>query len=167
MIYIMRHGETDENKNAQRQGWENSHINQNGRRQAVLTGRWLKDKHIDMVISSDLTRAVETCNCMNMQPTTSQNLRERNWGMEDANDVAERAYRFLGDIQNLKDHNILIVTHGNTARHLIAQLEGTVVSKIPALKNCEVRWASNIQMGLFGENYLTDWLSWTPETPSR
>ena len=59
-IYIVRHGETDANKEGYLQGWNDGSLNENGRMLAQITGRGMKGIHFDCCISSPLTRAKET-----------------------------------------------------------------------------------------------------------
>lgn len=59
-IYIVRHGETEANKNGYLQGWTDVPLNENGRIIAELTGRGLKGIRFDHCISSPLIRAKET-----------------------------------------------------------------------------------------------------------
>ena len=62
-IILIRHGETDENKRKITQGREiNSHLNNTGKQQAVITGKYLKKfKHKPSIIfTSPLHRAYET-----------------------------------------------------------------------------------------------------------
>ena len=58
-IYIVRHGETEANKNGYLQGWTDVPLNENGRIIAELTGRGLKGIRFDHCISSPLIRAKE------------------------------------------------------------------------------------------------------------
>lgn len=59
-IYIVRHGETEANKNGYLQGWTDVPLNENGRIIAELTGRGIKGIRFDHCISSPLIRAKET-----------------------------------------------------------------------------------------------------------
>ena len=61
-IYIIRHGETDANKEGQLQGWIDEPLNQSGIDLAEVTGRAMKEEGIrfDACISSPLARARET-----------------------------------------------------------------------------------------------------------
>ena len=56
-IYIVRHGETEANKQGYVQGWTDVPLNENGRILAELTGRGMKDIRFDHCFSSPLTRA--------------------------------------------------------------------------------------------------------------
>ena len=59
-IYIIRHGETNANKEGYLQGWSNDPLNENGRMLAEITGQGLKGIRFDYCISSPLIRAKET-----------------------------------------------------------------------------------------------------------
>ncbi|MDD5567173.1 MAG: histidine phosphatase family protein [Patescibacteria group bacterium] len=59
-IYIVRHGETDYNKESRYLGRADISLNSTGREQATELRRTIKNLHIDTVISSPLKRAVET-----------------------------------------------------------------------------------------------------------
>ena len=58
--FLVRHGETDYNKNGLIQGHSNIDLNETGRAQAEAAGEILKNQKIDFIISSDLSRAKET-----------------------------------------------------------------------------------------------------------
>lgn len=59
-IYLMRHSETDWNRQMRCQGQEDIPLNENGRKIASLAGEGMKDVPIDLCISSPLTRALES-----------------------------------------------------------------------------------------------------------
>lgn len=59
-IYIARHGETVWNKEEVFRGRKDVPLNETGRRQAQLTGRYFSDKGITMILTSPLARAMET-----------------------------------------------------------------------------------------------------------
>lgn len=59
-IDIVRHGETFLNTLNRAQGWIDFDLNQHGREQAAATGEALKDRKYNVVVSSDLKRAVQT-----------------------------------------------------------------------------------------------------------
>jgi len=60
-ITIIRHGETDWSLNGRHTGSTDLELTQNGRNEAVLLGRSLKETKFDHVFSSPLKRAVTTC----------------------------------------------------------------------------------------------------------
>ena len=59
-VYIIRHGETDGNKNGVLQGWTDEPLNDKGRELVVKTAETLANIKFDKVFSSPLCRAVET-----------------------------------------------------------------------------------------------------------
>ncbi|MCM0605476.1 MAG: histidine phosphatase family protein [Xanthomonadaceae bacterium] len=59
-IYIFRHGETDWNKESRFQGHIDAPLNDEGRKQARTLALKLKDKSLEAILSSDLSRAHET-----------------------------------------------------------------------------------------------------------
>ncbi len=59
-LIIVRHGQTDHNKNKICQGAIDISLNEYGKNQALEVREILKDKQIDLVISSSLKRAQET-----------------------------------------------------------------------------------------------------------
>ncbi len=90
-LYIVRHGETNLNKEKRLQGRQNEPLNQTGVDLAIETGKGLKDVHFDMAIASPLVRAYDTARLILSQNNTSSNLiisvdprlMEINWGSWD------------------------------------------------------------------------------------
>ena len=62
MIYIIRHGQTEQNNRKILAGRANYQLNETGIAQALEAGKWLQEKkiHLDLIISSPLDRALET-----------------------------------------------------------------------------------------------------------
>lgn len=58
--FLVRHGETDWNRKERIQGHADTHLNETGIAQAEATADFLRDTHIDLIVSSDLARAKET-----------------------------------------------------------------------------------------------------------
>jgi len=83
-LYIVRHGETNENLNHVIQGQTDSSLNETGKQQAKNISEKLKNIKFDNIFSSDLSRAKETADiiAINRQIAiqTTKSLRERNWG---------------------------------------------------------------------------------------
>ena len=59
-ITLVRHGQTEYNLKHFTQGQSNIPLNDEGRNQAVLAGKSLKNQNFDVIYSSDLLRAFET-----------------------------------------------------------------------------------------------------------
>lgn len=101
-IYIVRHGETEANKNGYLQGWTDVPLNENGRFIAELTGRGLKDVRFDHCISSPLTRAKETAEILlressnNVSISFDDRIKEMNFGSFEGMSVRdEKLIQFL------------------------------------------------------------------------
>lgn len=85
-FYIFRHGESTYNVENRVQGHsDDSQLTEKGRLQAVETARRLKDKHIEIIISSPLKRAIETGNIvageLNVPIVTDERFIEVNVGV--------------------------------------------------------------------------------------
>ncbi|TMU85059.1 histidine phosphatase family protein [Bacillus sp. BHET2] len=142
-IGFIRHGITEWNVLGKAQGVSDIPLNEEGRKQAGLMGKRLLDEgKWDMIISSDLSRAIETAqiignainlpishydkrireiNCGKIEGTTEEfrlNQWGRNWrdlelGMEHFEDVGKRGVEFIeGLVQRYNQKRILIVSHG-------------------------------------------------------
>ncbi len=59
-IYLIRHGETEWNKQLRYQGQKDVPLNDEGHRQAMLLARFLEKENIEVIYSSPLLRARET-----------------------------------------------------------------------------------------------------------
>ncbi|MEK5174355.1 histidine phosphatase family protein [Heyndrickxia sp. FSL W8-0496] len=142
-IGLIRHGNTDWNKLGKAQGVSDISLNDFGKIQAKKLGQRLsQDEDWDMLITSNLLRAVETAriigniinqpissidnrireiNCGMIEGTTEEeriNKWGRNWrtlelGIENFENVATRGLDFLEDIESLyKNKRVLAVSHG-------------------------------------------------------
>lgn len=58
-LYLIRHGETEENKNSIVQGHLDTVLNEDGREQARIVAKALQDIPFDLAYTSDLKRAAE------------------------------------------------------------------------------------------------------------
>ncbi|KAK7038159.1 phosphoglycerate mutase-like protein [Favolaschia claudopus] len=90
-IYIVRHGETQENKESVIQGQLDTQLNQTGIEQARLVADSLRSVRFDAAYSSDLVRAVKTAEIILEHQTDIEIRREE----------ALRE-RFLGSLQGTK-----------------------------------------------------------------
>ena len=157
-ITLVRHGETDNNKNNIMQGLSNELMNDRGRRQCKKLRNELKDKHFDICYMSPLVRCVETAMILvgdRVPIVKDKRLIERNigefegkkrgpydinkyWnyrlnsndkGVEPIQDIEKRVKSFLSYISKKKDKDILIVTHASVFRMLYHILKGEDLSK--------------------------------------
>lgn len=82
-LYLVRHGETEYNKKGCYYGWTDCGLSLTGVEQAKNLGEVFQHIEYDVMISSDLKRAVETANIVNQDSKElhqDQRLRELNFG---------------------------------------------------------------------------------------
>ena len=79
-LWLVRHGETDWNRNHLLQGWVDTPLNPTGRRQARELADVLQGHTFTGVWSSDLARAVDTARLAFGDPTRDAALRELDFG---------------------------------------------------------------------------------------
>jgi broad specificity phosphatase PhoE len=83
-LYIVRHGETEWNKESRIQGRLNSSLTTKGREYAKLLGECLKDKKFTHIISSPSQRTIETAELIkgnrNIQVVTDERIMEMHMG---------------------------------------------------------------------------------------
>lgn len=142
-IGLIRHGITHWNSLGKAQGVSDIPLNEIGRKQASDIGdRLAQEEKWDMVISSDLSRAIETAkiigskidlpishmderireiNCGEIEGTTEEERvkiwgskwRDLELGMEKFEDVSNRGIDFLKDtVYSYKGKRILVISHG-------------------------------------------------------
>ncbi|MEK7537691.1 MAG: histidine phosphatase family protein [Patescibacteria group bacterium] len=93
---LVRHGETDRNKNKHAPGVASTiGLNDTGRLQAKAVAQRLRDEHIDVIYCSNLPRAQETADIIaEHHPQTARlvdrDIRERDTGVFASRTVAER-----------------------------------------------------------------------------
>lgn len=165
-LYLIRHGETEENVAQILQGHLPGHLTARGHQQAEELGKQLNETHIlfDALLCSDLQRTLDTASIIlkhlkqNITITPCQLLRERDWGSstgkaillartegiasdaESLNDMYKRALEFLTLTKNrYENKKVLVVGHGLFNRIIQAVLLGCSKKEIPRMQNAEVR----------------------------
>ena len=157
-LILIRHGETIENLQGICQGQMDGTLSANGVNQVKLVAKKLQTENIDVIISSDLKRAVDTATGIhNNHPETEllldKRLRERYFGSFQGKEFPEnrkelilppdaennemlflRVKSFYDHIlKNYKWKNIVIVSHGVTLRALIIIINGFDFNKISTM----------------------------------
>ena len=164
-ITLVRHGETDNNKNNIMQGRSNELMNDRGRRQCKKLRAELKNKHFDICYMSPLVRCVETAMILvgdrvpiikdrrlierdigefegkkrgpyNINKYWNYELNSNDDGVEPIQDIEKRIRSFLDYISKKKEKDILIVTHSSVFRMLYHILKNEDLSK--KLKHIEI-----------------------------
>jgi probable phosphoglycerate mutase len=160
-LYLIRHGETEENAAGILQGHLPGHLNDKGKEQARQTAEDLQDIPFDIMYCSDLKRCADTAAIINerlhLPIHYSPLLRERDWGpltgkkilcvramideeAESVESMFSRARTFLTEMVQQEDgHTVLIVSHGLFCRVLQGACTGKTIRDIPRMDNAEVR----------------------------
>lgn len=142
-IGLIRHGVTQWNELGKAQGISDIPLNKKGKQQALaLANRLFLDLEWDLIVTSDLSRAIETAqiissklklpvsirderireiNCGEIEGTNEverihkwgSNWRKMNLGMEKFEGVSSRGLEFLEELAiTYKDKRVLVVSHG-------------------------------------------------------
>ena len=160
-LYLVRHGQTEENAANILQGHLPGHLDAEGRAQAARLREQLRDIPFDALLCSDLLRCRDTAAILNephgLQPEYTPLLRERDWGPFTGMDILKartliddraetmdalfrRARTFLTDTARRFDGSqVLVVSHGLFCRVLQAACLGVTLRDIPRMDNAEVR----------------------------
>ena len=98
-LYFVRHGETDWNKQKKIQGSCDIELNEKGLAQALETAKLLKDKKIDIILSSPLKRAKKTAEIiaeqLNVDVEVVDELKERNFGGFEGQEIVKIDFKSL------------------------------------------------------------------------
>lgn len=170
-IYIVRHGQTEENLRHILQGHMPGTLTEEGKWQVRGAADRLADEHVDFkcIVSSDLKRAVDSAGIISERlgiPVVPHPiLRERDWGKYTGMPVMEAKEKYYHDgrwdfpdsaetdeqilaragkaldmlEQEYGDSNIIIVTHGQFARNMIAATRSCSYHDVPSFVNAETR----------------------------
>ncbi len=160
-LLLVRHGQTEENLAHILQGQHPGHLTEEGRLQAKRVSQELRNEHIDVFLTSDLKRAVDTSHIINetlhLNLILEPLLRERDFGkytgrsygvvidpedkdVESVDELYERARLWLEKITSLYNNQVVLaVSHGLFLRFIQAVCRNTSIKDIPRMDNTEIR----------------------------
>jgi probable phosphoglycerate mutase len=164
-LYLVRHGETYDNANHVMQGQTPGELTENGIAQAESVSHQMANKEIDVFVSSDLHRSVQTCEIIaaphHAQVEQIPLLRERDWGsftgkyipnlqnvkpeewpedIESIPRLKSRATNFLTYIKTTyPDKVVLAVGHGIINKAIQSVYYKKPMNEIKPMTNAEVR----------------------------
>jgi len=169
-FFLVRHGETEWNRLRKIQGISDIPLNDTGRSQAAALGDILSKHRFDLIVSSPLSRALETAQIVARKlgmpaPLVIQDLVERNYGeaegssgleldtlyppgteipgREDRADVTKRVVRTLHDLAiRHPEADILAVAHGAVIRCVVDYAAPGAYSE--PITNCSVHSFSHV-----------------------
>lgn len=171
-IYLIRHGETEWNRAKKLQGHQDVPLSKEGIWQAGLCGLRMREEPLDLVLSSDLQRAIHTAKHIaepfNYPVTPFAEFRERDYGkwegltreeinqqygettdeslhgVETLESMQRRALKRIHSLISQHPHQrIAVVSHGGLINALLHQIsEGTLGTGITHLNNTSVSLVS-------------------------
>jgi len=169
-FFLVRHGVTEWNRLRMLQGISDIPLNDTGRSQAAALGDILSKHRFDLIVSSPLSRALETAQIVARKlgmpaPLVIQDLVERNYGeaegssgleldtlyppgteipgREDRADVTKRVVRTLHDLAiRHPEADILAVAHGAVIRCVVDYAAPGEYSE--PITNCSVHSFSHV-----------------------
>jgi len=103
-LLLVRHGETEWNRQGRFQGQIDVPLNDNGRQQAIKAGEFLKDVKIDFAVSSTMARPKETAEIIlqkhpQIKLELHDNLREISHGLWEGKFESEIEQEFPGELE--------------------------------------------------------------------
>ena len=163
-LYLVRHGETVDNQAQILQGQTPGKLNAKGIAQAEEVAQKMVNEHIDVFISSDLYRSLQTCEIIakphHQEVVTTPLIRERDWGdftgkyiptlpkdpkdwpanIESLEKMKSRAQNFLTWLKvTYPDKTILAVGHGIINKAIQSVYFKRPMNEIEKMGNAEVR----------------------------
>lgn len=163
-LYLVRHGETEDNAAHIMQGQTPGKLNEKGIEQAEEVARKMTNDHIDVFVSSDLRRSIETCEIIakthHQAVVTTPLIRERDWGsftgkfipnlpqdpkdwpddIETLEKMKSRAQNFLTWLKvAYPDKTVLAVGHGIINKAIQSVYFKRPMNEIEKMGNAEVR----------------------------
>lgn len=163
-VALVRHGQTEYNRNNLIQGQIDIPLNEIGKKQAQLTAK--NFKNVDIIISSPLSRAKETAKIIAKEINYTKDIIinesfiERDFGAADGKEIAQfinkvhegtvenleastslinRAISGLKKVvQSYQNQNIIIVTHSHTIKAILHAIEPKKYDFHTSLVNCSI-----------------------------
>ncbi len=172
IIYIVRHGQTEENIQRMLQGHLPGTLTEKGKEQIRTAAERLSQEDVPFrrIVTSDLKRAVDSANIiaerLSLPVVPMKMLRERDWGnytgmplpealdkykkdgkwmfpdgsAESEEEIFQRAKDALKELkERYRDDAIIVVTHGQFARNLIAARFNSSYHEVTTFMNAEIR----------------------------
>lgn len=157
-LYVIRHGESENNKKGLYTGWLDVSLTEKGLEDARRAGDIISGVKFDRVFSSDLVRAVETAKAAlpGYEIDTDRNLREINigdiagkpvtvmtdelrllaskegyssLGGESLSSFRERIRTFLSKVEELECDTVAAFAHAGTLRGILDEIVGSYLPR--------------------------------------
>lgn len=148
-IILARHGETEWNARGLPQGWADIPLNETGKTQAEELAKNLSGIHVDAILTSALSRAVDTAkkvaefhpDCPVIPDYELRFFPHKDEQVLDmprkarkkaiADEIARLATAYFKEAsQQYLGKNVVVITHGKVIRHLVESLTGKKYYKV-------------------------------------
>jgi phosphoserine phosphatase len=136
-IYIVRHGETQWNKEEIFRGRKDIPLNEMGQKQAEMVGLCFRDKGINRIVSSPLTRAVQTAEAISrttgVAVESTEKFTDINFGAWEGLPLREVEERYPADFAVWKTSpENLIIENGETLEMVRKRISEGLVGIVSA-----------------------------------
>ena len=174
-ICLIRHGQTNWNKNFLIQGRENIPLNETGINQAKITGNILKDidPNWDIIISSPLIRAVHTAeiikDILNLNTTIIINNQviERQFGKAEGLTISDEVYARINsddyegletckDLQNRSMNAILDIVKNYQNKKILIVTHSHFIKGLLTQVDNNFTWTTTLKNASINYVYLND-----------
>ena len=131
VLYLVRHGEAESNRDGRFGGWSPVPLTELGRRQALATAAELRRREPSVLVTSDVPRARETAapiaEALGLEPVLEPGLRERSLGVFDGLSFAEAEARYPDLWKRLASRDAHAVPDGGeTPETVYARVSGAL-----------------------------------------
>ena len=136
-ITFIRHGETEGNRAGLWQGHTDTPLTERGREQAALLGARLRGRPYDLVVSSDLGRAMATAEQVNGGFEKEPGFREADIGGWEGLSTTEIEDRFPGQLQAMREVGDVKLGGGESYPEFAGRVEETLAKTLARLDDGE------------------------------
>lgn len=134
MLYLVRHGEADSNRDSRFGGWSEAPLTDLGQRQAVAAANELRRRAPTVLVTSDLVRARQTAApiaaMLDLEPRLEPGLRERSLGVFDGLTFADAEQRFPDVWQRLMARDPAAVPEGGETADVVYARVSAAIQRI-------------------------------------
>ena len=161
-LYVIRHGESENNSNKIYTGWMQVDLSEKGKRDAETAGKLLRNVPFDKIYSSDLIRAMHTADIalsdcayeptpllreynvgtLEGKPGIGSDVKNRDftpYGGENKDMIRARVHEFMQRVESLNAANVAAFSHAGWLRMMLSVvLNVEVPHSAIACGNCTV-----------------------------
>lgn len=134
MLYLVRHGEADSNRDSRFGGWSPAPLTDLGQRQAVAAAMEMRRRAPTVLVTSDLARATQTAapiaDMLGLEPRLEPGLRERSLGVFDGLTFADAEARFPDVWQRLMSRDPAAVPEGGETADVVYARVSAAIQRI-------------------------------------